>query len=143
MPWPRVFTLNLLAGFPGLLDNKIVGVSFDHSLDCLAFVPRHNHEVGDMRGDAVVLGRWKFDRFHAGFVRAPTVKRKCLPDTMLLSTFLDALIDRTKDLLVAGRRIREIHRQIVERFVSEAKGLRCSFWWFSDERCPHWRPRAH
>ena len=121
MPWPRVFALNLLARFAGLLDNKIVRVTFDHSFDCLAFVPGHNHEARDMRRDAVVLRGWKFDRFEARLVRTLAMKWKCLLDTMLLSAFFDALVDRTKDLLVPSRRIREIHRRIVARFVSEAK----------------------
>jgi hypothetical protein len=117
MPWPRVFALNLLTRFPRLLDNEVVGVPFDHSFDCLLFVSGHNDEVGGMRGDAVVLRRWKFNRFDARFARALTMKRKYLLHTMLSCAFLDALIDRTKDFLVAGGGIREVHQHIVARFV--------------------------
>jgi hypothetical protein len=117
-----VFALNLSKRFPSLLDNEVVGVVFHHNFDSGYFVPRHNDKVGEVRSDAIVLSRWKVDRSKARFGRTLAMKRQYLLDTVLLCPFLDPLIDRTKDFLVAGGRIREIHSLIVPHAPSPRAG---------------------
>ena len=113
MAWPGVLPLNFVTCFASLLDNEIPRVAFNDGFDCVLLVPRHDDEVCNVRRDAVVLSRRKLDRLHALVCRALAMEWQYLLDAMLFRAFLDPLIDRTKDFLVAGGRVREIHQHIL------------------------------
>ncbi len=119
-----MFALKLVTRFSDLLNNKVVGVAFRHSFDSRLLMSRHDNEAREMRRHPVVLSRRKFDRFEARFGRALAMERKHLLDAMLFCAFLDPLIDRTKDFLVTGGRIRKIHRHIIPQAKEGGLALR-------------------
>lgn len=113
MAWAGMFTLNLVTRFASLLDNEIARVTLDDGFDPGLLVPGYDNEVRDVRGNAVVLSRRKLDCLDALLCRALAMEWQHLLDAVLFCAFLDPLVDRPKDFLVASGRVREIHQHIL------------------------------
>jgi len=111
-----MFPLDLLARFASLLDNEVRRVALDNNFDFRLLVARYDDEMRDVCRDPVVFSRRQLNRLEALVRRALAMERKHLLDAMLLCAFLDALVDRTKDFLVACRRVRKVHEHILPRF---------------------------
>ena len=79
------------------------------SFDAVLFMPRDHNEVRDVPRDPVVFSRRELDRVDAPFSSALTVERQELVDAMLLCSLLNPLVDRSKDFLVVGGRVRKVH----------------------------------
>ena len=110
-----MFALDLRSRLTRLLDDEIRGMLLDHDFDARFLVPGNYDEAREVRRDPVVLRRNELYLVDAGVIRALTVERQGLLNTMLFSAFLDALVDGAKQVFVERRAVREVHRSIFAR----------------------------
>lgn len=104
-----MFALNLRTRFASLLDNQVGRVTLDNSFDARLLVPRYDEETCEVRCDAIVISGRKLDRLYTGFGRAFAMEGKRLLHAVPLGAFVDPLVDRPKNLFVAGGRVGEVH----------------------------------
>jgi len=110
-----MLAVDLRARLPGLLDDQVRRVLLDHDFNAGFLVTGNYDEMRDVRRDSVVF-RWsELDLLDAGVIRALAVEWEGLLDTVLFSAFIDAIVDRTKDLFVVRRAVGELHRTILAR----------------------------
>jgi hypothetical protein len=111
----RVVAIELLSGFPDLLDDEMAGMCFDDELDRRVFMPRHDDEAIPLACDALILGRADLHRLEARGTATFTVIRNGCVDVVELHAPFDLLVDAAKDFLVARSALREVHAQILAR----------------------------